>query len=167
MPALLPLFNHSCLWTSHGIRVEKRYTTFRTNGSKVQDLWLVITSVFLSHRERERGEMSYDFNITGERTQAGISFWYKLLRQAVSQCFHVFFTASEIPVVLLGVVSLIMWLVFFLSLFFFFDQDMLFIWCHLCHFVSDCDFIHSFKYKEGKEQEIICLKIKRYLGNIE
>lgn len=117
MPALLPLFNHSCLWTLHGIRVEKRYTTFRTNGSKVQDLWLVITCVFLSHRERERGEMSYDFNITGKRTQAGISFWYKLLRQAVSQCFHIFFTISEIPVVLLGVVSLIMWLVFFLYFF--------------------------------------------------
>lgn len=41
-----------------------------------------------------------------------------LLRKAVSQCFHMFFTTSEIPVGLLVVVSLtVWWFFFFLSLF--------------------------------------------------
>lgn len=36
-----------------------------------------------------------------------------LLRKAVSQCFHMFFTTSEIPVGLLVVVSLTVWWFFF------------------------------------------------------
>lgn len=36
-----------------------------------------------------------------------------LLRKAVSECLHTFFTTSEIPVVLLVVVSLTVWWGFF------------------------------------------------------
>lgn len=120
--------------------------------------------------------MSYGFNIRGKRAQRGNFIMIQirkerllLLRKAVAQCFHMFFTTSEIPVVLLVVVSLTVWWVFSLSLFillFFLSLRHTIYLVSLCY-LSDCDFIHSFKYKEGKEQERSPLKINIYLGNVE
>lgn len=175
MPALLPLFNHSCLWTSHWIRVEKFCTTFRTNGVKVQDLWLVITCAFLSQREREKWNELWLQHYRQKSTRGNfilIQIWKErllLLRKAVSQCFRMFFTTSEISVILLVVVSLTVWLVFFLSLSLFF----LFFWLlrHIVYLVWWCYFVivtsfTALNTKKGNNERSP-LKIKIYLGNME
>ena len=119
--------------------------------------------------------MSYGFNIIVKSARGNfilIQIWKErllLLRKTVSKCFGMFFTISEISVVLLVVVSLSVWwfsslpspsLFFFLSFWSLRHTICLVSWC----FISDCDFLHSFKYKEGKEQERSPLKIKVYLG---
>lgn len=120
MPSLLPLFNHFCHRSSHSAqhRAEKCYTPSKTNGKKVRDLWLVFTCAFLSWRERVKWVMASI--LQAKECKRGISLWYKfgnrvwvLQRKAVGQCFHRFFTISEITVVLLVVVSLTAWWIFF------------------------------------------------------